>query len=112
VDTDITFAPRRVETMWVGQSAAERKLYQDVSDFVADAVHAEIGAPGRRHYFTLVVLQKEMGSSWAAARSTLEKLAKSPDGLDPKRLKALAARAAEVGVQQSKVRSLLKRIAG
>ena len=110
VDTDITFAPRRVETLWVGQSAVERKLYQDVSDFVADAVHAEVGAPGRRHYFTLVVLQKEMGSSWAAARSTLEKLAKNPDGLDSRRLKALAARAAEASGPQSKVRSLMKRI--
>ena len=38
--------------------------------------------PGRPHYFTLVVLQKEMGSSWAAARATLEKLARHPDGLD------------------------------
>ncbi|MBI1797925.1 MAG: DEAD/DEAH box helicase family protein [Candidatus Eisenbacteria bacterium] len=110
-DTNITFAPRRVETLWVAQTAAERRLYQDVSDFVAESVHADEGAPGRRHYFTLVVLQKEMGSSWAAARSTLEKLSRNPDGLDARRMKALAARAAEVGEHQSKVRSLLKRIA-
>jgi SNF2 family DNA or RNA helicase len=109
-DTNITFAPRRVETLWVGQTAAERKLYRDVSDFVAESVRTEDGSPGRRHYFTLVVLQKEMGSSWSAARSTLEKLSRNPDGLDGRRLKMLAARAAEASEQQSKVRSLLKRI--
>jgi superfamily II DNA or RNA helicase len=110
-ETNITFAPRRVETLWVAQTAVERKLYQDVSDFVAESVHGEEGGPGRRHYFTLIVLQKEMGSSWAAARSTLEKLSRNPDGLDARRLKLLAARAAEASREQSKVRSLLKRIA-
>jgi superfamily II DNA or RNA helicase len=110
-DTNITFAPRRVETLWVAQTPAERKLYRDVSEFVAESVHADEGAPGRRHYFTLVVLQKEMGSSWSAARSTLEKLSRSPDGLDAKRLKLLAARTAEASQHQSKVRSLMKRIA-
>jgi SNF2 family DNA or RNA helicase len=109
-DTDIVFAPRRVETLWVAQSKAERKLYKEVSDFVSDGVRAEEGAPGRRHYFTLVVLQKEMGSSWAAARGTIEKLAKRPDGLDQRRLRALAAEAEKVGEKQSKLRSLLKRI--
>jgi len=51
-----------------------------------------------------------MGSSWAAARSTLEKLSRNPDGLDAKRMKALATRAGEVGAKQGKVRSLLRRI--
>jgi SNF2 family DNA or RNA helicase len=111
VDTDIAFAPRRVETLWVTQSPAERRLYRQVSDFVAEAVHGDVGAPGRRHYFTLVVLQKEMGSSWAAAKSTLEKLSRNPDELDGRRLKLLASRAEEAATQQSKVRSLLKRIA-
>jgi hypothetical protein len=110
-DTDIVFAPRRVETLWVAQSRAERKLYKDVSDFVCEGVRAgpEEG-PGRQHYFTLVVLQKEMGSSWAAARGTIEKLARKPDGLDAKRLRHLAAEAEKVGQSQSKLRSLLKRI--
>jgi len=109
-DTDIVFAPRRVETLWVSQSPIERRLYREVSDFVSEAVRTEEGAPGRRHYFTLVVLQKEMGSSWAAARSTLEKLARNPDGLDARRLRALSARVGEVGEKQSKLRSLLRRI--
>jgi SNF2 family DNA or RNA helicase len=111
VDTDLTFAPRKVETMWVSQAPAERRLYAQVSDFVADAVRGEAGAPGRPHYFTLVVLQKEMGSSWAAARATLERLAEHPDGLDPKRLRALTARAAAVSHSPSKVRTLLRAMA-
>ena len=107
-DTNLTFAPRKVETMWVSQTPAERKLYAQVSDFVADSVHVDAGQPGRPHYFTLVVLQKEMGSSWAAARATLEKLSRHPDGLDPRRLRALAARAAEVSAAPSKIRTLLR----
>src|ERR1051326_7504849 len=63
-DTTLTFAPRKVETLWVPQSAGERLLYRQVSEFVADAVHADHAQPGRPHYFTLMVLQKEMGSSW------------------------------------------------
>ena len=110
-DTNLTFAPRRVETLWVSQSPAERRLYQQVSEFVVDSVRADIGQPGRPHYFTLVVLQKEMGSSWAAACSTLHKLARHPDGLDPKRLKALEGRAAELSASPSKVKTLMRAIA-
>ena len=110
-DTDLTFAPRKVETLWVSQTPVERKLYREISEFVAAAVHGEAGRPGRPHYFTLMVLQKEMGSSWAAARATLERLSQNPDGLDPRSLKQLAACAAEVGGMQSKLRSLLRFIA-
>lgn len=107
-DTNLMFPPRRVETVWVAQTPAERALYRQISEFVADAVHGDAGMPGRPHYFTLMVLQKEMGSSWAAAASTLERLSESPDGLDPKRLRALAARAREVTRVPSKVRTLLR----
>jgi SNF2 family DNA or RNA helicase len=110
-DTDLTFQPRHVETAWVTQTPAERALYRRVSEFVADAVHAEVGAPGRPHYFTLVVLQKEMGSSWAAARGTLEHLSKNPDGLDQKTLKILCAQADEACKAPSKVRCLLRKLA-
>jgi SNF2 family DNA or RNA helicase len=109
-DTDLVFAPRHVETQWVSQTAAERQLYRQVSEFVADAVRGDVGGPGRPHYFTLMVLQKEMGSSWAAARATLEKLSRHPDGLDARRLGMLAARAGEVSASPSKVRSLLRSI--
>ena len=110
-DTDLAFTPRKVETLWVGQTPGERALYRQVSDFVADAVRGDTGGPGRPHYFTLMVLQKEMGSSWAAARSTLEKLSRSPDGLDQRRVKQLCARAGEVSAEPSKLRSLLRCLA-
>ncbi len=109
-DTDLEFAPRKVETRWVSQTANERRLYNDVSEMVIDAVRADGGAPGKPHYFTLMVLQKEMGSSWAAAQSTLDKLAQRPDGLDSKRLKVLAARAAEVSREPSTVRTRVRSI--
>jgi SNF2 family DNA or RNA helicase len=109
-DTQLTFAPRRVETVWVPQSAAERALYKQVSEFVADAVHGDAGQPGKPHYFTLMVLQKEMGSSWAAACGTLAKLSAHPDGLDPRRTAAFAERARDLGADPSKLRTLLKSV--
>jgi SNF2 family DNA or RNA helicase len=111
-DTDLVFAPRKVETQWVVQTPEERRLYREVSEFVAEAVHGESGSPGRPHYFTLMVLQKEMGSSWAAARATLEKLGRRPDGLDGRRLRRLAQSAAEVSEEPSKLRSLTRCVAG
>ena len=110
-DTDLVFAPRGVETLWVAQTPPERALYREVSDFVAEAVKGDTGQPGRPHYFTLMVLQKEMGSSWAAARATLERLSQNPDGLDSRRLKQLAARADVASQTPSKVKSLLRCIA-
>jgi SNF2 family DNA or RNA helicase len=110
-DTKLTFAPRKVETLWVPQSPAERGLYRQVSEFVADAVHGEAGQPGKPHYFTLMVLQKEMGSSWAAACGTLLRLSSHPDGLDPRRVKVFADRARELSEDPSKLRTLLRSIA-
>ncbi len=110
-DTNLVFAPRKVETLWVSQRPIERALYREVSDFVADAVRGEAGSPGRPHYFTLMVLQKEMGSSWEAARSTMDKLSRRPDGLDARRLRLLCDKAGEASVDSSKLRSLLRCIA-
>ncbi|HEV2104729.1 MAG TPA: SNF2-related protein [Candidatus Eisenbacteria bacterium] len=110
-DTRLTFAPRRVETLWVPQSPPERLLYRQVSELVADAVHADHGQPGKPHYFTLMVLQKEMGSSWSAARGTLERLAAHPDGLDGRRVRALAERAGALGDDATKLRTLLRCVA-
>ncbi|MBI5170397.1 MAG: DEAD/DEAH box helicase [Candidatus Eisenbacteria bacterium] len=110
-DTKLTFAPRKVETQWVPQSAAERALYKQVSEFVADAVHGDAGMPGKPHYFTLMVLQKEMGSSWSAACGTLAKLASHPDGLDPKRTRQFADRAEQLSRDPSKIKTLLRCIA-
>ena len=110
-DTNLTFPPRKVETSWVSQTPAERVLYRQISDFVAEAVHGDAGGPGRPHYFTLMVLQKEMGSSWAAAAETLDRLSEHPDGLDPRKLKVLAARARDASASPSKVRSLMRSLA-
>jgi SNF2 family DNA or RNA helicase len=110
-DTTLTFAPRKVETVWVPQNSVERLLYKQVSEFVAQAVHAEHAHPGRPHYFTLMVLQKEMGSSWAAAVSTLEKLGSHPDGLDPKRVRGFAERAKATANDATKVRALMRVVA-
>jgi SNF2 family DNA or RNA helicase len=110
-DTNLVFAPRKVETLWVGQTPAERSLYHEVSDFVAEAVKADTGQPGKPHYFTLMVLQKEMGSSWSAARATLERLSEHPDGLDARRLRQLAGHAQSVSATPSKVKSLLRCLA-
>lgn len=107
-DTQLTFAPRNVEAMWVAQSAPERLLYRQVSEFVSEAVRSDSGQPGKPHYFTLMVLQKEMGSSWAAAKGTLEKLAANPEGLDAKRVRAFAERAAALGDDPSKIKTLVK----
>src|SRR5262249_23942444 len=107
-DTDIVFPPRRVETVWVPQSPSERKLYRHVSEFVSAAVRSTEGAPGHRWYFTLMVLQKEMGSSWNAARATLEHMAQNPEGLDGETLRRLAERAATLDTA-TKPRALLKR---
>ena len=52
-----------------------------------------------------------MGSSWAAARATLNKLAQHPDGLDPKRLRSLATKAADISANPSKVKTLMRAIA-
>lgn len=109
-DTELTFAPRKVEAVWVPQTAAERQLYRQVSDFVSDAVRADHGQPGRPHYFTLMVLQKEMGSSWSSAQGTLEKLAAHPDGLDAKRVKAFAERARALAGDASKLRTLVRTV--
>jgi SNF2 family DNA or RNA helicase len=58
-----------------------------------------------------MVLQKEMGSSWAAAAGTLERLCDHPDGLDSKKLRALAARSRAESASPSKVRSLMRALA-
>lgn len=49
-----------------------------------------------------------MGSSWAAAKGTLEKLASNPEGLDAKRVRAFAERAAALGEDPSKIKTLTR----
>src|SRR2546422_9098432 len=36
-DTNLSFAPRKVETLWGSQTPAERRLYAQVSEFVSES---------------------------------------------------------------------------
>jgi SNF2 family DNA or RNA helicase len=92
--TQIKFPKRNVRTLAVQTSDDEAALYADVSDFVVKTIQSNDDEVRQRWYFTLVVLQKEMGSSVAAAAGTLRRLAsKARAGLETSRLESLAARA-------------------
>jgi SNF2 family DNA or RNA helicase len=106
--TNLKFPKRQVQTLTLDLSDEESKLYSDVSDFVIKTIEQGDEDVARRWYFTLVVLQKELGSSIAAARKTLHHLAtKAQTGLETKQLKALADRASRLD-DHTKVRALVK----
>ncbi len=110
--TNLKFPRRNVKTITLDLSPPEAALYRDVSEFVIRTIESGNDDVARRWYFTLVVLQKEMGSSIAAARKTLEHLAgKAQTGLETKALKALAERAAAMG-ETTKLRSVVKLLRG
>src|SRR5436189_4294414 len=73
-----TLPPRRVHSLPVRLSPAERRLYDDVTDFVRDAYWSASGRMSWAARLTLVVLQREIGSSTFAAAETLRRLAQSP----------------------------------
>jgi SNF2 family DNA or RNA helicase len=110
--THIKFPKRFVRTLSVELSGEEYQLYIDVSDFVSRTIELGDDEVRQRWFFTLVVLQKEMGSSTAAAAGTLQRLAaKARPGLETARLKALAERAAAV-TESRKVDALLQLLSG
>src|SRR5437773_3794546 len=73
-----TLPPRRVHSLPVRLSPAERRLYDNVTDFVRDAYWSASGRMSWAARLTLVVLQREIGSSTFAAAETLRRLAQSP----------------------------------
>src|SRR5207249_9090363 len=73
-----TLLLRRVHSLPVRLSPAERRLYDDVTDFVRDAYWAASGRMSWAARLTLVVLQREIGSSTFACAETLRRLAQSP----------------------------------
>src|SRR6184192_2013121 len=73
-----TLPPRRVHSLPVRLSPAERRLYDDVTDFVRDAYWSASGRMSWAARLTLVVLQREIGSSTFAAAETLRRLAQGP----------------------------------
>jgi len=106
----VQLPPRRAHTVRLQLGQDERALYDDVSGFVRQCIRAtssselvEEEAPDVEavlpavHRFTLRTLQREIGSSPAAVRPTLMRLAERPE-MDPHRemLLELADRAAGV----------------
>ena len=67
-DTDIDFTERTIDTRTFDPSPEERELYQAVSDYVRDAYSENQGQK-----LVLMLLQKEVVSSPAALKHTIEK---------------------------------------
>ncbi len=74
-DTAIPFPRRTAETVFVALNPAERALYDDVTRFVRHTCRdQDLRKAAAGWHLTLLVLQKEIGSSTRAAVHTLEKL--------------------------------------
>ena len=73
-----TLPPRRVHSLPVRLGPAERRLYDDVTEFVRDAYWSASGRLPWTARLTLIVLQREIGSSTFAVAETLRRLAQSP----------------------------------
>ena len=73
-----TLPPRRVHSLPVRLTAQERRLYDDVTAFVRDAWGGPSGRLPLPARLTLIVLQREIGSSTFATAHTLGKLEHSP----------------------------------
>src|SRR6267143_955220 len=74
----LTLPPRRVFNLPVRLGPAERRLYDDVTEFVRDAYWTASGRMSWAARLTLIVLQREIGSSTFAVADTLDRLALSP----------------------------------
>ena len=73
-----TLPPRRVHSLPVRLTPEERRLYDDVTDFVRDAWGVPTGRLPLPARLTLIVLQREIGSSTFATAQTLAKMEYSP----------------------------------
>ena len=100
----VQLPPRRAHTVRLQLSPEERAFYDDVSDFVRRCIRPSSAEEETEavlpsvHRFTLRTLQREIGSSPAAAHSTLTKLARRQETvLHREMLMGLADRA--VGIQ-------------
>lgn len=109
-----TLPPRRVHSLPVRLSPAERRLYDDVTDFVRDAYWSASGRMSWAARLTLIVLQREIGSSTFAVSETLGRLTQSPlFGWDAReRLEALQidAQAIRSNVKASRLVGFLKSV--
>src|SRR2546430_10869355 len=73
-----TLPPRRVHSLAVRLSPAERRLYDDVTEFVRGAYWSASGRLPWTARLTLIVLQREIGSSTFGVAETLRRLSQSP----------------------------------
>jgi len=109
-----TLPPRRVHSLAVRLSPAERRLYDDVTEFVREAYWSASGRLPWTARLTLIVLQREIGSSTFAVAETLRRLAQSPlFRMDEReRLEELRqdATAISSNVKASRLREFLKSI--
>src|SRR2546428_778602 len=109
-----TLPPRRVHSLAVRLSPAERRLYDDVTDFVRDAYWSASGRLPWTARLTLIVLQREIGSSTFAVAETLRRLAQSPlfRWDERERLEALRQDAAAItsNVRAGRRREFLKSV--
>jgi len=86
-----TLPPRRVHSLPVRLSPGERRLYDNLTDFVRDAYWSASGRMSWAARLTLIVLQREIGSSTFAVAETLGRLTQSPlfGAAERERLEAL-----------------------
>ncbi len=109
-----TLPPRRVHSLAVRLSPAERRLYDEVTQFVRDAYWSRTGRFGWTARMTLIVLQREIGSSTFAVAETLGRLAESPlfDLEERERLRALKdeARAITSNVKAARLVAFLESV--
>ncbi len=107
-----TLPPRRVHSLAVRLSPAERRLYDDVTEFVRDAYWSASGRLPWTARLTLIVLQREIGSSTFAVAETLRRLAQSPlfRTDEQERLEELRQEAAAISsnVKAGRLRAFLK----
>src|SRR2546423_10667510 len=73
-----TLTPRPVHSLPVRLTPRERRLYDDVTQFVRDAYWSVSGRMSWAARLTLIVLQREIGSSTFAVAETLNRLTQSP----------------------------------
>jgi len=110
--TAFTLPPRRVHSLAVRLSPAERHLYDDVTQFVRDAYWSASGRLPWTARLTLIVLQREIGSSTFAVAETLRRLARSPlfEPDEQERLAELGQDAAAISsnVKAARLRAFLK----
>ncbi len=107
-----TLPPRRVHSLPVRLTPEERRLYDDVTDFVRDAWGVPAGRLPLPARLTLIVLQREIGSSTFATAQTLGKMEHSPlfGFEEQERLAALRheAEAIRDNVKAERLRSFLR----